>query len=42
VTLLQNTILLINEVRKGQGENALDLIDEMRKTPDVDAPSNPI
>jgi hypothetical protein len=39
VTLLQNTILLINEVRKGQGENALDLIDEMRKTTD---PSNPI
>jgi Putative zinc-finger len=39
VTLLQNTILLINEVRKGQGENALDLIDEMRKPSD---PSNPI
>lgn len=39
LTLLQNTILLINEVRKGQGENALDLIDEMRKTTD---PSNPI
>ena len=39
VTLLQNTILLINEIRKGQGENALDLIDEMRKTTD---PSNPI
>lgn len=34
VTLLQNTILLINEVRKGQGDNARDLIDEMRKTPD--------
>jgi hypothetical protein len=30
VTLLQNTILLINEVRKGRGENALDLIEEMR------------
>jgi anti-sigma factor ChrR (cupin superfamily) len=42
VTLLQNTILLINEVRKGQGENALDLIDEMRRTPSTDAPSNPI
>ena len=42
VTLLQNTILLINEVRKGQGENALDLIDEMRKTPVPNAPSNPI
>jgi hypothetical protein len=39
LTLLQNTILLINEVRKGQGENALDLIDEMRKPTD---PSNPI
>jgi len=39
VSLLQNTILLINEVRKGQGANALDLIDEMRKPTD---PSNPI
>jgi anti-sigma factor ChrR (cupin superfamily) len=39
LTLLQNTILLINEVRKGQGENALGLIDEMRKPTD---PSNPI
>ncbi len=39
VALLQNTILLINEIRKGQGENALDLIDEMRKTT---APANPI
>jgi hypothetical protein len=39
VTLLQNTILLINEVRKGQGENAMELIDEMREK----APSaNPI
>jgi len=42
VTLLQNTILLINEVRKGQGDNALDLIDEMRKTPVPNAPSHPI
>jgi hypothetical protein len=42
VTLLQNTILLINEVRKGQGDNALDLIDEMRKTPVPNGPSNPI
>lgn len=39
VALLQNTILLINEIRKGQGENALDLIDEMRKTT---TPPNPI
>lgn len=39
VSLLQNTILLINEVRKGEGENALDLIDEIRQTED---PSNPI
>ena len=39
VSLLQNTILLINEVRKGEGENALDLIDEIR---DTDDPSNPI
>lgn len=30
VSLLQSTILLINEVRKGEGENALELIDEMR------------
>jgi hypothetical protein len=30
LSLLQNTVLLINEVRKGKGENALDLIDEMR------------
>ena len=39
VTLLQNTILLINEVRKGQGENALDRIDEMRNPRE---PGNPI
>jgi anti-sigma factor RsiW len=39
VSLLRNTILLINEVRKGEGENALDLIDEIRETDD---PSNPI
>jgi hypothetical protein len=39
VTLLQNTILLINEIRKGQGENALDLIDEMRNP---DEPGSPI
>jgi len=39
VTLLRNTILLINEVRKGEGENALNLIDEIRETDD---PSNPI
>jgi hypothetical protein len=39
VSLLQNTILLINEVRKGEGENALDLIEEMRKPSPA---SNPI
>lgn len=39
VSLLQNTILLINEVRKGEGANALDLIDEIRETED---PPNPI
>jgi anti-sigma factor RsiW len=39
VSLLQNTILLINEVRKGEGENARDLIDGMRKKA---TPSNPI
>jgi anti-sigma factor RsiW len=39
VSLLQNTILLINEVRKGEGENARDLIEDMRKKA---TPSNPI
>lgn len=39
VSLLQSTILLINEVRKGEGENALELIDEIRETED---PSNTI
>ncbi len=39
VGLLQNTILLINEVRKGEGQNALDLIDEIRGSDD---PPNPI
>jgi hypothetical protein len=39
VSLLQNTILLINEVRKGEGEAALDRIDEMRKS---NTPGNPI
>jgi hypothetical protein len=41
VSLLQSTILLINEIRKGEGENALDLIDQIRQT-DTDTPSNPI
>ena len=36
LSLLQNTVLLINEVRKGQGENALDLIDEMRDSASPD------
>ncbi len=36
LSLLQNTVLLINEVRKGQGENALDLIDEMRDSESPD------
>ena len=39
VGLLQNTILLINEIRKGEGQNALDLIDEIRGSDD---PPNPI
>ncbi|TDI36527.1 MAG: hypothetical protein E2P02_24885 [Acidobacteria bacterium] len=39
VELLQKTILLINEVRKGEGQNALDLIDEIRGSDD---PTNPI
>jgi anti-sigma factor RsiW len=38
VSLLSNTILLINEIRKGQGENALDLIDEMRKPDESGSP----
>lgn len=42
VSLLQNTILLINEVRKGEGENALDLIEDMREIGEPDDPSNPI
>lgn len=37
VSLLQTTILLINEVRKGQGHNALDLIEGIR---DNDESSN--
>ncbi len=36
LSLLQNTVLLINEVRKGQGENALDLIDEIRDSESPD------
>jgi hypothetical protein len=39
VSLLQNTILLINEVRKGRGQNAYDLLNEMRE---VKEPSDPI
>jgi hypothetical protein len=39
LTLLQNTILLINEVRQGRGESAHDLLNEMR---DSQGPSNPI
>ena len=31
LSLLQNTILLINEVRKGRGETAYDLLEEMRE-----------
>ena len=36
LSLLQNTVLLINEVRKGQGENALDLMDEIRDSESPD------
>ena len=39
LSLLQNMVLLINEVRKGEGANALELIDEMQRTEDE---SNPI
>lgn len=39
LTLLQNTIMLINEVRQGRGESAHDLLNEMR---DRQGPSNPI
>jgi hypothetical protein len=31
LSLLQDTILLINEVRKGRGETAYDLLEEMRE-----------
>jgi hypothetical protein len=30
VSLLQNTVLLINEIRKGQGEGAVNILNEMR------------
>jgi hypothetical protein len=39
LTLLQNTIMLINEVRQGRGESAHDLLNEMR---DTQGSSNPI
>jgi hypothetical protein len=39
LSLLQNTILLINEVRKGRGETAYDLLNEMRE---AKKPSDPI
>jgi len=39
VELLQNTILLINDLRKGESRNALDRIEEIRRNED---PSNPI
>lgn len=39
LSLLQNTIMLINEVRKGRGETAYDLIEEIR---DAQNPSNPM
>ena len=32
LSLLQNTILMINEVRKGQGQNAYDIINKMRES----------
>ncbi len=37
--LLQNTIMIINEVRKGQGQAAYDLLNEMR---DGQSSRNPI
>lgn len=39
LTLLQNTIMLINDVRQGRGESAHDLLEEMR---DGQGSSNPI
>jgi hypothetical protein len=39
LSLLQNTILLINEVRKGRGETAYDLLEEMRE---ARSPSDPM
>jgi hypothetical protein len=39
LSLLQNTIMLINEVRKGRGETAYDLLEEMRE---AQSPSDPM
>ena len=39
LSLLQNTIMLINEVRKGRGQTAYDLINKIE---DSQQPSNPI
>ena len=41
LSLLQNTILLINEIRKGQGEAAVNILNEMRdsETANDDNPS---
>ncbi|MFQ5792062.1 MAG: anti-sigma factor family protein [Acidobacteriota bacterium] len=33
LSLLQNTVLLINEIRKGRGEGAVDLLNKMRDPP---------
>jgi hypothetical protein len=32
VSLLQNTVLLINEIRKGEGEGAVNILNEMRNS----------
>ncbi len=41
LSLLQNTILLINEVRKGRGETAYDLINKIEDTPGMSNPIGP-
>ncbi len=41
LSLLQNTILLINEVRKGRGDTAYDLINKIEDSPGTSNPIGP-
>lgn len=41
LSLLQNTIMLINEVRKGRGETAYDLINKIEDAPGASNPIGP-